>query len=67
MRSALLLLALSAAAVPVAAQEKSMQHKEDMGEMMGGFGILKALLPFTPEALLKHGDHRKLTPDQVAR
>ena len=44
-----------------------MQHKEEMGERMGGFGILKALQPFAPEALLKHGDHLKLTPDQVAR
>jgi Spy/CpxP family protein refolding chaperone len=63
----MLLLALSAVAVPLAAQEKSM-HQEGMGqEMMGGFGILKSLQPFAPEALLKHGDHLNLTPDQVAR
>jgi Spy/CpxP family protein refolding chaperone len=64
----MLLMALSAFAAPVAAQEKSMQHKEGMGQdMMGGFGILKALQPFAPDALLKHGDHIKLTSDQVAR
>lgn len=67
MRSALLLLALSAVAAPMAAQEKPMQHKEEMGGMMGGFGILKPIQPFAPDALLKHGDHLKLTPDQVAR
>ena len=44
-----------------------MQHKEEMGEMMGGFGIAKALQPFAPDALLQHADHLKLTPDQVAR
>ena len=45
-----------------------MQHQEAMGQdMMGGFGILKALQPFAPEALLKHGDHFKLTSDQVTR
>ena len=67
MRSTLVLLAISAVAAPLAAQEKPTQHKEQMGEMMGGLGILKALHPFAPDALLKHGDHLKLTPDQVTR
>ena len=67
MRFTLVLLAISAVAAPLAAQEKSMQHKEEMGEMMGGLGILKTFQPFAPDVLLKHSEHLKLTADQITR
>ncbi|HEX9894815.1 MAG TPA: periplasmic heavy metal sensor [Gemmatimonadales bacterium] len=74
MRSLVLAIALAAGATPVAAQahpSREMPHREGMGQGMGqgmmGGGILKSIMPFAPDALLKHGDHLGLTADQVAK
>ena len=73
MRQLLFATALAVLAVPAAAQEPPArgQHREGMGQGMGqgmmGGGILRSVLNFAPDALLKHAEHLKLTSDQVSQ
>jgi Spy/CpxP family protein refolding chaperone len=72
MRSLMMALSLAAlAGSGLPAQDRPMQHGggkgQGQGMMMGEGGILKAIMPFAPEALLKHGDHLQLTAEQVAK
>ena len=73
MRQLLFATALAVLAVPVAAQEPPArgQHREGMGQGMGqgmmGGGILRSVLNFAPDALLKHAEHLNLTSDQVSQ
>lgn len=73
MRQLLFATTLAVLAVPAAAQEPPArgQHREGMGQGMGqgmmGGGILRPVLTFAPDALLKHAEHLKLTSDQVSQ
>jgi Spy/CpxP family protein refolding chaperone len=73
MRHLLFATALAVLAVPAAAQEPPArgQHREGMGQGMGqgmmGGGILRSVLTFAPDALLKHAEHLNLTSDQVSQ